>query len=177
MKRVIVLLGLLSLASGALGAEGLPTLPVPVGEGASCQRTGAGQAAWLGFKLYDAALWTCGPEFSPETRYALALTYAREIAGRHLVDASMREIRRLGVYDDAQLARWQLELARIFPTVHAGDTIVGVNLPQQGAAFYYQGQLRGEVRDPAFARAFFDIWFDPRTQTPALRAALLKSVE
>jgi len=39
--------------------------------------------------------------------------------------------------------------------------------------FYSATGYLGAIEDPEFARVFFAIWLDPRTQTPDLRAALL----
>jgi hypothetical protein len=46
-------------------------------------------------------------------------------------------------------------------------------VPGFGARFWRNGAPLGEVADPAFSRAFFSIWLDPRTSAPELRAALL----
>jgi hypothetical protein len=64
-------------------------------------------------------------------------------------------------------------MAKIFPDVRPGDHILGVHLPE-GARFFYNDQLVGSIEEPAFARAFFAIWLDPKTSAPDLRTALLK---
>jgi hypothetical protein len=89
------------------------------------------------------------------------------------VQASIEEMQRLGSADDARLARWKLDLERVFPDVRSGDVIHGLHLPQHGAEFYHQGKLTGRIEDVEFARAFFAIWLDPRTREPELRARLL----
>jgi hypothetical protein len=50
---------------------------------------------------------------------------------------------------------------------------VGLQLADR-ARFFFNEQPIGEIDDPAFARAFFAIWLDPRTSEPSLRSALLK---
>ena len=82
-------------------------------------------------------------------------------------------MRRLGVWDEDKLARWEKALTRVFPDVKRGERIVGVHLPGKGAIFYHQGQPTGTIDDPEFADAFFAIWLDPRTREPSLRKALL----
>ena len=57
--------------------------------------------------------------------------------------------------------------------MRAGDRITGVHLPGEGARFFVNGRLQGELRDADFARLFFGIWLSPRTSEPALREALL----
>ena len=49
----------------------------------------------------------------------------------------------------------------------------GVYLPGQGARFYRDGKLLGEILDPEFGHAFFAIWLDPKTTGGKLREALL----
>jgi hypothetical protein len=89
------------------------------------------------------------------------------------VQASVDEIKRLagsGV-SPAQLARWQGQMQQSFVDVQAGTRITGVYLPGQGARFFVGQQLQHEIDDPQFARAFFDIWLDPRTRNPELRSS------
>ncbi|MCX9154908.1 chalcone isomerase family protein [Niveibacterium sp. 24ML] len=139
------------------------------------RQLGSGEMSWFGLRLYDAQLWGSAASFSPASPYALHLTYARDFSAERLADTSIDEMRRLGTRDEATLARWRAELGRVFPEVKRGDVIVGVHLPDRGARFYHQGKLTGEVNDPAFARAFFAIWLDPRTRAPELRTRLLGS--
>jgi len=134
---------------------------------------GQGEMRWFGFQLYDARLWAPPAGWSADGAYALELRYARDIPAQRLVQASIEEMQRLGSADDARLARWKLELERVFPDVRSGDVIHGLHLPQRGAEFYHQGKLTGRIDDVEFARAFFAIWLDPRTREPALRASLL----
>ena len=92
-----------------------------------------------------------------------------------LVKASVDEIKRLAgsSVSPAQLARWQEQMQQSFVDVQAGTRITGVYLPGQGARFFVGQQLQHEIDDPQFARAFFDIWLDPRTRSPELREQLL----
>lgn len=144
------------------------------GAGAEFRQLGNGEMRWFGLKLYDAALWVpAGTEWSADAGFALAIRYARTIAGDKLVDTSIDEIRRLGLGDEVQLVRWRLELTRALPSVAPGEILVGARIPGAGARFWHDGKPTAEVRDPALARAFFAIWLDPRTREPALRARLL----
>lgn len=134
---------------------------------------GQGEMRWFGFRVYQASLWAPDGRRQAGLPYALELRYARDIASGRLVQASIEEMQRLGSADDARLARWKLELERVFPDVRTDEVIHGVHLPQRGAEFYHQGRLTGRIDDVEFARAFFAIWLDPRTREPALRASLL----
>ncbi len=139
---------------------------------------GGGEMRWLGFKLYDAALWASARgEAAVGGAHVLSIRYARAISSERLVSVSLDEMRRLGVTDEARLARWGEALAAALPSVAAGDTLAALHRPGEGALFWHQGRPSGEIRDPELARAFFAIWLDPRTREPQLRAQLLGLAE
>ena len=133
---------------------------------------GNGEYRRFGFLVYEAQLWA--NEHSPtQPPLALKLTYKRNIDGRDIADASVKEMRQLDLADDARLRVWGKQMEGIFPDVHPGDHILGVYLPE-GARFYYNDHFAGGIDDPAFARAFFAIWLDTKTSAPDLRTALLR---
>ena len=136
------------------------------------QEWGSGEMRWFGLALYDATLYVAGDEVE-RALLALQLRYRRDIARARLVQASIAEMRRLGA-GPAQLQRWEGELARVFPDVASGDSIIGIRLPGQGVRFFHQDSMRGEIADPDFGRWFFAIWLDPRCHSPALREKLLQ---
>lgn len=139
--------------------------------------SGEGEMRWLGFKLYDAALWVEPGGVVASAEHALAIRYARPIAAERLVETSLDEMRRLGERDEVRLARWRGALERALPSVAEGDTLIGLHRPGRGASFWHQGRLTAHIDDPALARAFFAIWLDERTREPALRARLLGLAE
>lgn len=132
---------------------------------------------WLGFELYRATLWVAAspaPLATPnDATHALVLQYRRAIKASRLVSVSLDEMRALG-YGEGDLRRWEGELQRVFRDVEDGDSITGVHRPGVGASFFHGALHTGDVEDPAFARAFFAIWLDPRTSAPRLREALLR---
>jgi hypothetical protein len=138
---------------------------------------GQGRLTWLGFHVYDAALYVpAGFDLDRReaTPFVLELTYARRLSGQAIAERSHDEIERLGYGTAEQRARWLEQMRSLFPDVEKGRKLAGVNLPGVGARFYFDGRLVGAIDDPAFARAFFAIWFDPRTAAPQLRDNLLK---
>ena len=168
MKRTLLML-LLCMALPLQAA-----LPERVREIAPDLRaTGQGEMRWLGMTLYEATLWVRGARYNDAEPFALLLRYARNIPGSRLTSSTISEMKRMGWRDEAQLERWRNQLARIFPDVKPGETIVGVNLPGQGARFFHQGRDIGEIADSDFARAFFAIWLDVGTRAPELREALI----
>jgi hypothetical protein len=123
--------------------------------------------------VYRGTLWSVEGTFSFDEPFALELLYHRALDGRRIAERSVEEMRALARHDPAALARWGEAMVRIFPDVRKGDRIAGVHLPGQGARFFHNGRVLGEIADPAFARAFFGIWLDPRTSRPDFRARLL----
>lgn len=151
-----------------------PALPEAVRTAVpSAMANGQATLRWFGLHIYDATLWTSGGRWAPEAPYALDIRYARSIAGNALADTSRQEIERLGWRDGAQLDRWTAQMRRIFPDVKSGSRLIGVSVPGKGARFYSDTEFLGAVDDPEFARAFFGIWLDSRTQKPDVRRALL----
>jgi len=161
-----------------LGAAGFAALPfaayATTDPTAGLKRWGTGNFRRFGFLVYEATLWAGGDD-PVRPPLALRLTYKRNIAGKDIAEASVKEIRNLGVADEAQLLRWGERMAQIFPDVRPEDRILGLHTAE-GASFLYNDRLIGRVDDPAFARAFFAIWLDPKTSAPELRAALLRRV-
>ena len=163
-RRLLGLFAMWPLAGLANSAAEDPT--------AGFRRWGSGEFRRFGFLVYEATLWA-GGEDPLRPPLALKLTYKRNISGQDIAEASVKEIRNLGLADEAVLRNWGEQMARIFPDVRPGDHILGLQLPE-GARFFVNDRPLGAIDDPAFARAFFAIWLDPRTSAPELRAALLK---
>jgi len=136
---------------------------------------GDGDLTWFGLRIYHATLWAAQRPFDPAQPFALQLSYYRNISRSRLVNTSMDEIRRLNgsSLDDSILARWQSMLTSAFVDVAAGDQLIGVYLPRQGMQLYDGHRLLAQLDDPALARAFFDIWLNPRSRDASLRRQLL----
>jgi hypothetical protein len=177
MRNVLrlVLLALAATAWPAAATSARAAGPAPMAPPAqyALQPVGQGTLTWLGLRIYDAALWAPNGDVDFERPFALVLRYARALDGASIAERSIEEIERLGAGSAAQRAAWAARLRAIVPDVAAGDRVTGVHRPGQGARFYLNGRLLDEVADPAFSRAFFSIWLDPRTRVPELRAALI----
>ncbi len=137
---------------------------------------GSGRLRFLGLRIYDIRLWAGASPVAAQwagVPLALELEYARNLGGTQIAERSLVEMRRLAEPPADTAERWLAAMKKMFPDVKEGDRITGLNLPGQGARFFHNGTLRGEVRDTEFARLFFGIWLSPRTSEPALREALL----
>ncbi len=151
-----------------------PALPASVVAGVPALKAlGDARFRFFLIHVYDASLWTTGEKYDPATSSVLDIRYAMDVRGADLAKRSIEEMRKLGHTDEGKLARWGREMRRVFPDIRKGDRLVGVYVPGREARFYGQDGLIGSVPDGEFARAFFDIWLDPRTSEPALRRDLL----
>ena len=171
LLRCVISLVLL-FQSSALFANWREALP-------DARLSGSGEMRMFGFSIYNAQFWSprllAGKPPGAEEPFALELTYTRAISRDDLVEASLKEIRRLSLnpLSPEQVARWDKEMQQAFVDVVPGSRITGVYVPGEGVRFYVGDQLQHVVNDDAFAKAFFAIWLDPRTRNPQLRAQLL----
>jgi hypothetical protein len=174
-----ILLGLMVCVLPAQGASNI--IPAHIlGELPDAHLSGQGSFRWFGLKIYDATLWVEKTGFQPgspaSSKFVLELSYSRDLYGERIAQSSIGQIRLLGFGSSAQQAEWLEKMKSLFPDVHEGTHISGVYLPAQGARFYLDGKLLGEIDDPEFARAFFAIWLDERTSAAKLREQLLASI-
>jgi len=171
LRHLLAMVCLLPCFAGAQG-EAIPAhirqeLP-------DARLSGQGNFRWYGLKIYDAALWVGeGGYQGTAASFVLNLSYARELHGERIAQASIDEIRELGIGSSEQQQAWLNKMKALFPDVREGSQISGVYLPAGVARFYLDGKLLGEIADAEFARAFFAIWLDPRTRAGSLRKQLL----
>jgi hypothetical protein len=146
------------------------------GELPGAKLRGSGRLTFMTLHVYDARLWT-GEGFSAERAesapLAIELEYARTLYGRLIAERSLDEMKREPGTTDEQGERWLAAMKQLFPDVAKGDRLTGVHRPGELARFFFNGQLRGELRDAEFARRFFGIWLSERTSEPRLRRSLL----
>jgi hypothetical protein len=180
MTRVLAAL-LVLLCAFPAQALSVPAPVENVNEIGNARLAGQGSYRWFGLKIYEAQLWVGDLGYrtdDPESaKFALSLTYARDLYGKQIARTSMDEIGKLGFGSREQHEDWLKRMEELFPDVHEGSRISGIYLPGQGARFYLDGNMLGEIADPEFARAFFAIWLDPRTSAPSLRNSLLISAK
>lgn len=142
------------------------------------QQRGQGRFRYFGLSIYDVRLWSAEPVTAAAwtgQKLTLELQYARALVGREIAKRSLAEMRRQEAIADAQAQAWLQEMEAAFPDVKAGDRLSGQYEPGAGASFFFNGQPRRRIADPAFARLFFGIWLSPQASEPALRAQLLGS--
>ena len=170
---------LLILASAPWAARAQASAPAEVtAEVPGARLLGSGRLTFFGLRVYEARLWA-GVGFAAERfsehPLALELAYARTLYGQLIAERSLEEMKRTGGFSDEQGERWLAAMQQAFPDVARGDRITGVQRPGESARFFFNGALRGEVRDAEFTRRFFGIWLAPQTSEPKLRQSLLGS--
>ena len=149
-------------------------LPAPViAEHPGLSARGEGVMRFFGFKVYDVRLWTMMKPFAPGDTFALELVYDMALNGRDIAERSVQEMRGQGHRDETKLKRWGEAMAKIFPDIKKGDSLIGVSIPGKEARFYTREKFIATVPDPEFAQAFFDIWLSEKTSAPAARGKLL----
>jgi Chalcone isomerase-like len=150
-------------------AEVHRTVPEPVLGGR------AKLSVW-GFDIYHANLWVA-PGFKSgdyaNHPFAIELAYLRDFKRGAIASRSIAEMARQAKSTPIEQASWERQMREVFPDVKAGDRILGVNMPGQGARFLTNGKPSGEIRDPEFARLFFGIWLSPSSSEPKMRQDLL----
>lgn len=150
----------------ALPAHARVPLPAALAGVAGWELQGAGEMRFLGWRIYEAALWRLPAQGD---RAVLGIRYDTDISRAQLVESTLDEMRRIGI---ERPERWTPELEQAFPNVDEGDMLFAERHPG-GVRFFNPKGLIHAVEDPAFAPAFFGIWLDPKTREPGLRAALL----
>jgi hypothetical protein len=169
--------GAATLAAWPRPARAEPAPPPEVDvEIPGARLVGSGRLSFVMLHVYDARLWSRGAVDAASALavpVALELEYARSLPGRRIAERSLVEMRRGSAIADNDADRWLAWMSATFPDVERGDRITGVHRPGESARFHLNGRLRGELREPEFARRFFAIWLGPQTSEPALRDALL----
>ncbi|GGC88503.1 hypothetical protein GCM10011396_39650 [Undibacterium terreum] len=164
--------------ASALAADATPASHIRA-EISNARLAGSGNFRWFGLKFYEARLWVSSEGYVPDTptrnKFALDLQYARNLVGSKIAQASYDEIRKLKIGNDENQKFWLAQMSKLFPDVKEDDHITGVYLPGEGARFYLNGKLLGEIMDTEFAHAFFAIWLDKNTSAGALRSQLLEN--
>jgi Chalcone isomerase-like len=158
------------LASGKTFAQPSAKVPEPLASIAPFDQwklRGTGVLKVFLFKVYDAQLW------SHANINALEMTYSLAVKSDDLISSSLAEMTRLRTPTAAQSAQWSSTLKSAFPSVVAGDKLLGIQLTNNETRFFHNGKLTAEVKDASFTDAFFAIWLDEKTKEPGLRKGLL----
>jgi hypothetical protein len=170
-RHAILALILICLAPIVAPAQSLPPV-IQAHIKTALAPVGTGTYTKFGFTIYRATLWAPGGVYDPAKPYALELAYARSLSSDTLVDTVIGDIRDQKIADDDAVNSWEKTLDDIMPDVKDGDTIIGRYVPGKPSALFYNGAKIAAIDDPAFSKAFFDIWLGDNADED-LRDALL----
>jgi len=131
---------------------------------------GSGKLTFLGFHIYDAALYRSAKNTSPD--FALDIRYQKSLSGTSIANRTIDEMKKIGV-PETQANSWGKELAGFLPNVEPGQHLTAVYNAKQTTTFIYEGKRIAQISGADFAKAFFGIWLDQKTSVPKLREQLL----
>jgi len=147
------------------------------GQSLSYRLRGQANMRWFGLLLYEARLWTLDAFDSKhwaDQRFALELVYARSFDGAKIAQASLELMQAQHGKVTERDRQWLAWMQQSFPNIQAKDRLLGLHQgAKEGCRFVHNRQVRLDIPDAQFAKAFFGIWLDPRTTEPALRRSLI----
>ena len=124
------------------------------------------------WEVYDSALFTPSGHWQGDAPYRLSLHYLRNIPAAKLVEETEKAWREQG-RSHPRLSEWLGLLGDLWPDLTEGDNLVfGLNASGD-SAFWFNGSPLGSIEDRDFGPLFGEIWLDPDTPRPELRAQLI----
>lgn len=135
---------------------------------------------YLGFKVYDAALYT--PEgkagranILDNRAKRLELRYHRGIDRDDIVEASEKALQKNPGLDLPALRERIDRAYAAYASVEEGDRYSITWVPGKGTEFRYNDELRDTIEGEDFMRAFFGIWLSEHPLSESLRNRLLEA--
>jgi len=133
---------------------------------------GSADVRLLGFKLYEARLFTpAGQGFDPSQPHALELRYARRFDQESLLSATRKEMQR--IEGDVEAIDPAIESLRsCFRDVTKGDRIKATALAPDRLTVSFNGSPTCDVKGPSLAQRFLSIWLSDKARDPSLSRKL-----
>lgn len=175
LARLLIALWMTTVlaGSGQTAERGVGPLPEEIrASGEDWQVVGTARLRHWGFHVYDGALWAPQGQWDWDRPFVMDFRYARSFEGEQIAELGAELMKDLG-HCEVKQDCWLEEQARAFPDVVDGDRLTGWYRPGEPVRFFFNGESRHEVADPAFGRPFFEIWLSPDTSEPRFRRALL----
>lgn len=135
---------------------------------------------YLGFKVYDAALYTpkgkaTQTDILDGRAKRLELRYHRGIDKADIVEASEKALGKNPRLDLPALRERIDRAYAAYVSVEEGDRYSITWVPGKGTEFRYNGELRDTIAGEDFMRAFFGIWLSEHSLSESLRNRLLEA--
>ncbi|EPA9093832.1 TPA: hypothetical protein ACPFLJ_001016 [Enterobacter hormaechei] len=156
------------------------TCTVQAADWLSWRKVGDATLTWGPFTVYTSQLLTPDGSYTRlDGDNALIITYARDIDGDDLVEATRDQWQAQGILQqEPQSEAWLRMLKALWPDVAPGTQLAFVVNNGQGQFWYRPTASQkkftplGPRQTAAFSSRFLAIWLDPRTEYPELRQQL-----
>jgi hypothetical protein len=140
---------------------------------------GLREATWLDIDVYVAGLYVEHPSSNPAKLVAadetkmLVLRFVRDVGHNDIVKAWNEGFAANSTVPVSQLRPMIDKLNGWMPSFNDGDTLAFTYVPNVGVSVDINGQRKGTINDPNFARSLFAIWLGKKPPTAALKKGLL----
>ena len=134
---------------------------------------GSSRLNFIGFKVYDIALWSEDKNFSYNKKFAIFIRYDMNFSKEDLAKKSIEEIERLHVLSSEERKNYLMQLTKIFSSVKKGDEKLAIFSPNQGVEMFYNNNSTGKLTNPKLAKLFVDIWLDEKGSYPKVTREIL----
>ena len=166
------LLALMLCVNTALGIE----LPAPLSETEpELKLVGQARHTFLGFKVYDVALYAPGLPVTSNSTAVLSIHYHMSVTSKGLQSLTLKEWKRMGTGTESQREIWLKQLNAIWPDVKSGQNLSAFRIRNGPTRFFMGNRELGQIDDPVFGWAFLSIWLGPDCSKPRLRDRLIQS--
>ena len=175
MSRISIAVIFGFVLTGLVWAAARPLPPGVVQRAPGIRQLGTAQHRVFGVRVFAATLWVTGGAWSPDEPHALDVEAARKIPRQRLIDNLVKEMRDQQSGTPAQLAQWKGQLTTLIPELNNGDQlVVFCTEKNKETMVFYNGNQRGEIADPQFCEALFQVWLHPETSNTEVRRSLLR---
>lgn len=162
MRKLLLTLCLLALPAAGSASPVQSLLP-------GAEQRGAATFRLLGLPVYQARLFTRGGAALDWAQdFGIELTYQRRLSQDDLVEATLREMRRLG-YAAPGRARFET----CFKGVSPGDRYLAVSQGPDQVKFLRNGRTACTLSQPGIKRSFMSIFVGANTRSARFTRALL----
>lgn len=144
---------------------GVVSAKEPVSADGTLSMLGEATYRYWGFKLYEASFYSgCGQKvlqtWDRECTYQLDLHYDRTFTPEDFTRSSEKILKRIYEERYESIASGLKKFQALFEKVNDGDTYSLKYTPSGNISLSLNGVFKGEVNDPEFARAYFQIWLN-----------------
>ena len=125
----------------------------------------------LWFAIYAAELQSPSGKFLDYgASLMLSLDYKRSISKKALIKETRKQIKPFA--EQAESDPWLQQLDQLWPDISKGDQLRFWIDAQGNGHFFHNQHWIGSISEPAFSRAFIQIWLSPNSSYPKLARKL-----